>query len=154
MAKKPEQVLWAHVDRIMGSMWKAQRHEDKYASDIPDVSYSCNGVNGWIELKVVGWWPQRDFPLTIPLTYFTPGQRNWLVARGKNGSGHCFMFARIGTDYVLMRRDQLHMLGHWTRDDWLWLGWGFWQRRLVARELAERLSSSTNRAGVDCDKVY
>lgn len=54
-----------------------QRHEDKYETGIPDLSYGGHGVNGWIEVK----WEIIKFRTKQPL---------WLSKRAMTG-GHTFV---------------------------------------------------------------
>ena len=100
-----EHALWRYVNAGMrerlGPRWSAQRHEDRYASGIPDVSYGLNGVDGWIELKAVDRWP-TGVPLTVGLT---AEQAAWLKLRGRAGGGRCFVLVRVG------RFD--HLVFHW-----------------------------------------
>lgn len=49
-----------------------QRHEDKYETGIPDMSYGKDGINGWIETK---WLKLR----------FEPKQPLWLSKRAQTG---------------------------------------------------------------------
>ena len=77
-----ETELWLLMNQSMGNLWVAQRHEDKYSPDIPDVSYTYRGRSGWIELKAstrVG-----DAPISIPK--LRAGQLNWLHARARHGA--------------------------------------------------------------------
>jgi hypothetical protein len=88
MAKKPEATFWDWLDRAMGNLWDAQRHEDLHSSGIPDVSYGANGINGWLELKAYECWPTGTLP------HFTAKQVNWLTNRGKRG-GFCFLVIKV-----------------------------------------------------------
>lgn len=125
MAATPEQFFWRDLDRLMGNMWLAQRHEDKYQPDIPDVSYVCRRMVGWLELKVVSD-PQRYAPFQLSDRHFTPGQRNWLKSRGEAGNGLCFVLIRIRQqpyrkltqdEHLLLRWDRLPLLGSYTLQD-------------------------------------
>lgn len=148
--RKPEQRFWDYLDSAMGRLWLAQRHEDRYSTDIPDVSYSCGRHSGWIELKVIDHWPAPDRPLVLTADHFTPGQRQWLTRHGKAGAGHTYVFIRVLrgqlSDFVLIRWDQLHELGKATQDWWCFHASGYWQRTLDARSLAGVLSASLMRA--------
>ena len=74
----------------MSPYWAAQRHEDKHAKGIPDVSYSMSGINGWIELKTVRAMEGG----LVDLSHFTSEQKQWLKRHGRRG-GHCFLFIEI-----------------------------------------------------------
>lgn len=92
--------------REMGRDWDAQRHEDRYSVDIPDVSFALpHGVAGWVELKAEG--KSGEFEVS-------PGQIRWMLRR-----------ARLGVRCVLMAR----AAGGWwagalvaPRDEWALLG--------------------------------
>ena len=71
----PEQKAHAALQREMGGRWHYQRHEDKYSSDVPDISFAYLGQHGWIELKAA-----KDNE-AIKLR---PGQLNWMLKRGGN----------------------------------------------------------------------
>ena len=97
----------------MSPYWAAQRHEDKHTKGIPDVSYSMNGVNGWIELKTVE--VGKAGKVSIP--HFTTEQRQWLKRHGRRG-GHCFLFVEITNSkqlwsslYVLVPYDKIDTVG-------------------------------------------
>ena len=102
--------LWKWLRDGMGSRWHAQRHEDKYSSGIPDVSYAIDGADGWLELKYLPAWPKRqETPVKIGLSEI---QRHWLTCRGRAGAGRCFVLAKIGRgDVLLFRWDALPLLG-------------------------------------------
>ena len=65
----------------MGGRWHHQRHEDKYSSDVPDISFAYMDHHGWIELKTA-----KD----NEVIKLRPGQINWLLKRG----GHSFLMVR------------------------------------------------------------
>lgn len=129
--RKPEQKLWDDIEKMVGRSWSAQRHEDRYLLSIPDVSFACRGTDGWIELKVARTIPHWSRPLNFTYDHFTAGQRNWLVERGRSGSGNCFLLARVpeslvNYEHLLIRWNQLadlskhdiswwraHASGHW-----------------------------------------
>ena len=79
-----ERKLWQWLSGQIGNAWDAQRHEDKYAVGIPDVSYGCRGTQGWIELKSLTAWPRKGFPA------LSVEQTNWLIRRGGTG-GKCWL---------------------------------------------------------------
>lgn len=95
--KKPEQRMWDYLRRRMNGRWDAQRHEDRHSEDIPDLSYACCGVSGWIELKTIADWPKRT-ETPIRIDHLTPGQVNWLENRGRAGNGKVYLMLAVGDD--------------------------------------------------------
>jgi len=90
--------------RVMAGLkakgWHLQEHEDSLQSYIPDVSFGCSGVDGWIEFKYV-----KKFPTTLAhIDHWTRGQEDWLINRGRSGSGHC---------YLLLGTPDLHLVWRW-----------------------------------------
>ncbi len=71
-----EKNFWQYIDNKMGASWDAQRHEDKFTTGIPDVSYALFGTSGWIELKCLDAWPVRNGIVKIP--HLTAEQKLWL----------------------------------------------------------------------------
>jgi hypothetical protein len=139
--RKPEQLLWDSLKRTMGTLWRIQRHEDKHSPDVPDLSYSCRRCSGWLELKVLDKWPASPTaPLDFALSHFTLSQRSWLRRHGEMGSGHCYLLAKIGDDFLLVRWSQLQHLGVWTRDEWARGAAGYWESHLDPHDLAGRIS--------------
>jgi hypothetical protein len=65
------------VDVLEYRGFHVQRHEDKYETGIPDLSYGRDGINGWIEVK----WERLKFEPKQPL---------WLSKRAMTG-GHVFV---------------------------------------------------------------
>ena len=109
MAKRTETTFWSLIQSKMSPYWAAQRHEDKHTKGIPDVSYSMNGVNGWIELKTV----EVSNAGKVNIPHFTTEQRQWLKRHGRRG-GHCFLFVEITNSkqfwsslYVLIPYDKI-----------------------------------------------
>ncbi len=96
----------------MSPYWAAQRHEDKHTKGIPDVSYSMNGVNGWIELKTV----EINKLGKVNIPHFTAEQRQWLKRHGRRG-GHCFLFVEVtggrswSTLYALIPHNKTDTVG-------------------------------------------
>lgn len=94
-----ESLLWDRIRDGMSSRWHAQRHEDKYSTGIPDVSYGIGRRGeGWIELKFLKTYPRtgEDQPWDFKLDHFTPEQRNWLTQRSKHGTGRVFLLCQFG----------------------------------------------------------
>lgn len=94
MTTKPEAAFWKWLSAATFGLWNVQRHEDKHSVGIPDLSYGAEGINGWVELKAYGKWPNGPCP------HFTAKQENWLVSRGKAG-GHCFVLIRVKSTILL-----------------------------------------------------
>lgn len=91
-----ENVLKKYLLRIMGTRWDVQSHEDQFSEGIPDLSFGCKGVNGWIELKQIAKWPSNFEGLAKSKKY-TPEQVNWLMKRGRKAA-HCFIIIKVGRD--------------------------------------------------------
>jgi len=92
---KREQALWAYLRRGLRGRWHAQRHEDRYAVGLPDVSYALDGVDGWLELKALDYTPAQ---VSVGLTAV---QSAWLTLRGRAGNGQCFVLVRLGQEHLL-----------------------------------------------------
>ena len=103
-----ESNLWRYIKGGMRKMWHATRHEDGEPGT-PDVSYGAEGVNGWIELKVLDSWPKRP-DTVVQFKHLTPWQTRWLQTRGDHG-GHCFLFVRIESEYLIFKWENVHLLG-------------------------------------------
>ncbi|TXG97729.1 MAG: hypothetical protein E6R08_06315 [Nevskiaceae bacterium] len=93
--RKPEQRMWDYLKDQMGRSWHAQRHEDKYCPDIPDISYGYAGMDGWLELKVLDGWP-ADPAKPISMPHLRSGQVNWLEDRYKHGNYSTNMLVAVG----------------------------------------------------------
>ena len=84
-------------------------HEDALNPGIPDLSYSGNGVHGWIELKWLEAWPKRaDTIVRIP--HYTKEQKHFLLSRGRAG-GRCWLLLRVGTWHLLMDHERAQRAG-------------------------------------------
>ena len=95
--------LWKYLSRVMGNLWEAQRHEDKYSTGIPDVSYATSH-HGWIELKSVA---VKDENRVVKVPHFTAAQKAWAKRHG----------ARCGKVWTLIRVNRHHLLfGWWSVD--------------------------------------
>lgn len=86
-----ENTLKKYLIRIMGTRWHAQSHEDMLSVGIPDLSFACQGVSGWIELKHI--IPPKTKTVVKP-SKFTNEQINWMAKRMKHG-GLCFVMVHI-----------------------------------------------------------
>lgn len=82
-----------------------QMHEDKYENFIADLSMSGNFVDGWIEVKYCKRTPVK----LASIKHYTMGQRNWLVQRGRAGSGHCYLLVGTPTLHLLIPWKELHV---------------------------------------------
>lgn len=126
-----ETQLWRYLKNGMRGRWDAQRHEDKFSTGVPDVSYALEGVDGWIELKSLSKWPAREStPVRIGLR---KEQSIWLAQRAQSGNGRCFILVRVGREHLLFHavlggplvrgiiRSEMYALAtnRWTRGiDW------------------------------------
>ena len=95
---------------IIGSFkrygWLLQPHRDSVSDDIPDLSFSGNGINGWIEvkyLKKVTDSPDRD------LQHFTGGQQKWLQHHGKAG-GYCYLWVGSLPRHLVLPWNMVHQV--------------------------------------------
>jgi hypothetical protein len=103
---KPEQLQYQKFKKMWPGLLP-QRHEDKIADGVPDVSFvsirDCGhipgGVCGFVELKTINSWSNA----LTKIPHLRPGQINWLRSRG----GMCKYI------YLLL----------WVRecDEWLWV---------------------------------
>lgn len=125
MSTKPEQLMWDYLDDTMRGRWDAQRHEDKFSESVPDVSFACRGVDGWLELKVLPSWPKQP-GVNVRMSHLRPGQVNWMEIRGKRGRGAVWLLLAVGTsnglaDWVLIHHTRVRDLyeAKLTREDLL-----------------------------------
>lgn len=75
-----------------------ERVENMVGTGTPDVNFCIEGIEGWIELKHVHYWPKRGGALKID--HYTLEQRLWHDKRMKNG-GICLLFLQVDRDYFL-----------------------------------------------------
>ena len=95
-----ENTLKKYVMGIMGTRWHAQSHEDMLSAGIPDLSFSCDGVSGWIELKHIQATARTAI---LKPAKFTNEQVNWMQKRTRHG-GKCFVLVQVtGRGYFLFR---------------------------------------------------
>lgn len=90
--------LWEETRNGMLTKWHAQRHEDKYSTGIPDVSYGIGKrAEGWIELKYLKRLPEMtEKPWDFKYDHYTSDQRNWMRLRQRHGPGRVFLMCRFG----------------------------------------------------------
>lgn len=101
MSKHPEQLQWQRASAVLHTYALCQRHEDRYSSGIPDVSFvqRDTGRSGWVELKTISAWSRG--PTRIP--HLSVEQVNWIGTRSLLGAAI----------WVLL----------WVREpnEWLWI---------------------------------
>lgn len=106
----PEQLMWVRLKDIIGKLWNAQRHEDKYAKGVPDVSFGANGVQGWVELKTIPGWPKRAASV-VTIEHYTQEQRLWLFLRGRG----CWLLLKVGEAWLLFDHTAAWEVGRVTK---------------------------------------
>ena len=116
-----------------------QSHEDMCSPDIPDVSYGINSVNGWIELKKRSKWPARESTVVSMDHEVTPGQLNWLEARGK-AAGQCFIMVQVQTYYFLFHWQRAKYIGHLKKKDMFPYCQAWWKGSIDYDELVKELT--------------
>lgn len=112
------------IRRKLGKRWRVTHHHEMFQAGIPDLSYSANGVNGWIELKL-GIGVNK-----IRCRKFTPVQAHWLMDRQRHG-GHCFVLMKAGEDIFLLPADLASEIAagqtrQWFREN----STGHWVKRI------------------------
>jgi hypothetical protein len=98
-----ESSLWKMMKKsLAGPGRDLVRVENPIAPGTPDVNYSINGTDGWVELKEIDRWPKRPgTPVRIP--HYTPQQRLWIRRRVLAG-GRAFVLLRVNESmtYLLL----------------------------------------------------
>lgn len=97
------------VHWMRASQVSVQAHSDSVSSDIPDLSFSYQGVNGWIEVKYL---PRDPTPGRIPFekpNYFTKGQERYLREAGTAG-GHCYLWVGTPSEARVFGHEELSAL--------------------------------------------
>lgn len=88
---------------LKGLGWAVQAHEDMISKFVPDLSFGSGGADGWLELKYL-----NDPPKSLgAIHHYTRGQEDWLIRRGKIGSGHCYLLMGTQHHNYLWRWDAL-----------------------------------------------
>lgn len=124
-----EKDLWKKIDAAMGNLWHAQRHEDEYSPDIPDVSYTYQGTSGWIELKCSS--PSGRRPVRIPK--LRSGQLNWMTDRAWHG-GNCHILWAAGPHLLLIPATHVGEFDE-SRDMGVWQLRACWNGTTEARDI-------------------
>lgn len=88
-------------------------HEDLLNAGVPDLSYSGNGVNGFIELKWLEAWPKRE-DTTVRIPHYTKEQKHFLLTRGRAG-GRCWLLLRVGREHLLFDHESAQYVGELHR---------------------------------------
>ena len=91
-----------------------QRHEDR-SEGIPDLSYTINGVSGWVELKQVKEWPSRQ-STQVKINHYTKFQRVWLFKRSRAGAKCYVLLMTPEEHYWLFDFPNLMEVGNVTKD--------------------------------------
>lgn len=92
-----------------------QRHEDKYASGIPDASFGYMKKGGWVELKTYDR-PPRDPQSPVKFSDLKPEQVNWIMARGR-AQGRCWILVEVGSEWFLISWQHARKLGTLTLEE-------------------------------------
>lgn len=132
--------MWRNMRKRMHPYWEqATRHEDKFASGIADVSFVCNGMHGWLELKKIDAWPKRKNTI-VRCRHYTPEQRNFLRAKGRAG-GNTWLFVKIGREYLLIDWVRADLFGTLNSEDTRALAEYSWSNRMNWEELGHVLAT-------------
>ena len=100
---------------------------------IPDVNYCIDGVEGWIELKYVAFYPKRP-TTSVRLGHYTGAQQAWAMERYRSG-GNVFLFLRVENDFYLF--SPLFVPG--TKPELEASAVAVWRKRLILEELYQCL---------------
>lgn len=127
--------LWKYLSRVMGNLWEAQRHEDKYSTGIPDVSYSTDH-HGWIELKSI---KVKDEEKVVRIPHFTATQRAWAKRHGSR-CGHVWTFIRVNRHHFLFGWWSVDRIGKMNVAEMIRSSDMWWEDRIDPRALIRALS--------------
>lgn len=95
-----EKDLWHTMQRHVKFFGHFDRIENMIGRGMPDVTYACRKVEGFIELKHADAWPVKpDTPLALP--HYTPQQRIWSQQRMQAG-GRVYVLLQVDHEYFLM----------------------------------------------------
>ena len=133
-----ESSFWRYLKSKLPPDAHFQRHEDMAAAGIPDLSYAWNGVDGWIELKYYPKWKKQDHN---HIDSWTKVQRLWLYKRTRAGNGNCFLFVKIGKEYLLFKLDELFTVDLWeySKKRLIREADGYWKGSINIKELEKIL---------------
>lgn len=132
-----EQSLWRYIREGMEGRWHGQRHEDKLARGVPDVSYGIElddkPVNGWLELKQVNGERFKNPGLSLD-------QVRWLEKRGATG-GRCYLLVGTTDAYYLFPWNVVYLLfeGESEWEEVVGLASAIWDDHINFNELAAEL---------------
>ena len=133
-----ENGLWDKLSKGMGAMWEAQRHEDRYSTGIPDVSYSMK-YHGWIELKFLKS-PPVNADTAMRIKHYTSDQKNWITRHGKR-AGLCWILIQVGEVFMLFDWTKARLVGELSFEEHLTLANKYWEGRINFNELSVILNS-------------
>ena len=124
----------------MGNLWEAQRHEDKYSTGIPDVSYATDH-HGWIELKYV---VVKDEDRVVKVPHFTAAQKAWAKRFGSRG-GRVWVLIQVNRHYLLFSWVSVDRIGRMTLPEMIRESWEWWEGAIDPRALVGALGTHPNR---------
>lgn len=128
-----EKDFWSYLKDIIGAKWVAVRIENGISQGVPDVSFSSRGVHGWIELKYLKAWPKRPDTI-VKIPHYTPAQKLFLRQHGSYGR-NCFLFLRVGDDFLLFDDAAAQEVGAWTKFDLISSSLAHWEKEVDPAEL-------------------
>lgn len=107
----------------------------------PDTSYCIQGRDGWIEIKYKAELPKRATTAALG-ECLRPAQRIWFNYHLKAGSRHCWLFARIADELIMLPGskkecfeegtvEQLREAAHWRAYTVRSASWDFLANKLT-----------------------
>jgi hypothetical protein len=136
--RKPEQKFRDYVRDIMHGYWHYEWHEDRYSSDIPDLSYAIGGVCGWIEFKVIKKFPKFPRRTVIKIPKLTVGQRRWLKGR-RDFSPNVYLMVKVEDPvryYIFNTWEAFRQIGiTWTQERWETEAEAVWSESILSYQL-------------------
>ena len=103
-----EAALWRVFRQHIGPYGHVVRHENRVEAGTPDVSYTIQGVSGWIELKQLDEPPKRP-TTSISITHLTKEQILWAQKERKAG-GRMWMLLKVGQSFALCDPDLMERI--------------------------------------------
>lgn len=92
----------------MGLKLHHQCIEDSLSSGIPDINLCFDGVETWVEAKVLEAWPKR--PTTgVRVAHFTAEQALWLELRAEAG-GRAWLMLQVESETLFLSPSVARML--------------------------------------------